>query len=43
MAHDPFKNDALRRALEQAESPLQKAILPADPEAGWVLIRQVRR
>lgn len=26
MASDPFKNDALRRALEQTESPLQKAI-----------------
>lgn len=33
MARDPFGNDALRRALEQAEGPLQKALrqMEADP------------
>ncbi|WP_179381738.1 Swt1 family HEPN domain-containing protein [Jannaschia marina] len=33
MSSDPFKNDAVRRALELSESPLQKAIrqMEADP------------
>ncbi len=35
MAREPFVNDALRRALEQAESPLQKALrqMENDPAA----------
>lgn len=40
MARDPFKNDALRRALEQAESPLQKALRQMENDPATKALRE---
>ena len=41
MARDPFKNDALRRALEQAESPLQKALRQMENDPATRALREL--
>lgn len=40
MARGPFKNDALRRALEQAESPLQKALRQMENDPATRALRE---
>lgn len=40
MARDPFKKDALRRALEQAESPLQKALRQMENDPATRALRE---
>lgn len=40
MAREPFVNDALRRALEQAESPLQKALRQMENDPATRALRE---
>jgi len=41
VARDPFRNDALRRALEQVESPLQKALRQMENDPATRALREL--
>ena len=43
MAREPFVNDALRRALEQAESPLQKALRQMENDPATRALRELEQ
>ncbi|GAB5504767.1 Swt1 family HEPN domain-containing protein [Pyruvatibacter sp.] len=43
MAREPFANDALRRALEQAESPLQKALRQMENDPATRALRELEQ